>query len=75
MAAPRVVARAGGGQRIAPCVVGVGHDARAAGADETGHIALCVPDVEILRAVVVHGRRADFVIGEVHSVVVPRHLD
>ena len=67
--------RAGGGQRIAPCVVGVGHDARAAGADETGHIALCVPDVEILRAVVVHGRRADFVIGEVHSVVVPRHLD
>ena len=67
--------RAGGGQRVAPCVVGVGHDARAAGGDETGHVALRVLDVEILRAVVVHGRRADFVIGEVHSVVVPRHLD
>ena len=67
--------RAGGGQRIAPCVVGVGHDARAAGADETGHIALCVPDVEILRAVVVHGRRADGVIGEVQFITVPCHLD
>ena len=50
--------RAGGGQRIAPCVVGVGHDARAAGADEAGHVALCVLDVEILRAVAVHGQRA-----------------
>ena len=67
--------RAGGGQRIAPCVVGVGHDARAAGGDEAGHVALRVLDVEILRAVAVHGQRTDFVIGEVHSVVVPRHLD
>ena len=56
--------RAGGGQRVAPCVVGVGHDARAAGADETGHVALRVLDVEVLRltldvAVVVGiGRRA-----------------
>ena len=41
--------RAGGGQRIAPCVVGVGHDARAAGIDETGHVALRVLDVEVLR--------------------------
>ena len=49
--------RAGGGQRIAPCVVGVVHDARAAGIDETGHVALCVLDVEVLRAVVVHGQR------------------
>ena len=41
----------GGAQRVAPCVVGVGHDARAAGADKAGHIALCVLDVEVLRAV------------------------
>ena len=50
--------RAGGGQQIAPCVVGVGHDARAAGADEAGHVALRVLDVEVLRAVAVHGQRA-----------------
>ena len=30
--------RAGGGQRIAPCVVGVGHDARAAGIVAVGDI-------------------------------------
>ena len=41
--------RAGGTQRVAPCVVGVGHDARAAGVDETGHVALRVLDVEVLR--------------------------
>ena len=50
--------RAGGAQRIAPCVVGVGHDAHAACADEAGHVALRVLDVEILRAVVAHGQRA-----------------
>ena len=41
--------RAGGAQRVAPCVVGVGHDARAAGGDEAGHVALRVLDVEVLR--------------------------
>ena len=66
--------RAGGGQRIAPCVVGVGHDARAAGADETGHVALCVLDVEVLRAVVVHRCRADGVIGEVQLIAAPRQF-
>ena len=50
--------RAGGGQRVAPCVVGVSHDARAACGDKAGHVALCVLDVEILRAVAVHGQRA-----------------
>ena len=50
--------RAGGAQLIAPCVVGIGHDAGAAGADKAGHIALCVLDIEILRAVVAHGQRA-----------------
>ena len=66
--------RAGGGQRIAPCVVGVGHDARAACADEAGHVALCVPDVEILRAVAVHGQRAGRVVGEVQLIAAPRQL-
>ena len=50
--------RTGGAQRIAPCVVGVGHDARAAGIDEAGHVALRVLDIEILCAVAVHGQRA-----------------
>ena len=66
--------RAGGGQRVAPCVVGVGHDARAACADEAGHVALCVLDVEILRAVVVHGQRAGRVVGEVQLIAAPRQL-
>ena len=66
--------RAGCAQWVAPCVVGVGHDARAAGADEAGHVALCVLDVEILRAVVVHGQRAGRVVGEVHPVAAPRQL-
>ena len=41
--------RACGAQRVAPCVVAVGHNARAAGADKAGHVALRVLDVEILR--------------------------
>ena len=66
--------RAGGAQRIAPCVVGIGHDARAAGADKAGHVALCVLDVEILRAVAVHGQRAGRVVGKVQLVAAPRQL-
>ena len=66
--------RAGGGQRIAPCVIGVGHDARAACADEAGHVALCVLDVKIFRAVVVHGQRAGRVVGEVQFIAAPRQL-
>ena len=66
--------RAGGGQQIAPCVVGVGHDARAACADEAGHVALRVLDVEILRAVAVHGQRAGRVVGEVQLIAAPRQL-
>ena len=66
--------RAGGGQRIAPCVVGVGHDARAAGADKAGHVALRVLDVKIFRAVVVHGQRAGRVVGEVQLIAAPRQL-
>ena len=59
---------------LPPCVVGVGHDARAAGIDETGHVALCVLDVEILRAVAVHGQRAGRVVGEVQPIAAPRQL-
>ena len=50
--------RTGCAQQIAPCVVGVGHDARAAGIDEAGHVALRVLDIEILCAVADHGQRA-----------------
>ena len=64
----------GGGQQIAPCVVGVAHNARAAGGDETGHVALRVLDVEILCAVVVHGQRAGRVVGKVQLVAAPRQL-
>ena len=66
--------RAGGAQLIAPCVVGIGHDARAAGADKAGHVALRVLDVEILCAVVVHGQRAGRVVGEVQLIAAPRQL-
>ena len=66
--------RAGGGQQIAPCVVGVGHNARAAGADKAGHVALRVLDIEILCAVAVHGQRAGRVVGEVQLVATPRQL-
>ena len=74
MCAEGGVQRAGGAQRIAPCVVGVGHDAGAAGADETGHVALCVLDVEILRAVVAHGQRAGRVVSKVQLIAAPRQL-
>ena len=66
--------RAGCGQRVAPCVVGVGHDARAAGADKAGHVALRVLDVEILRAVVAHGQRTGRVVGKVQLIAAPRQL-
>ena len=69
-----VCQRAGGGQRIAPCVVGVVHDARAACGDKTGHVALCVLDVKVLRAVAVHGQRAGRVVGEVQLIAAPRQL-
>mgnify|MGYP004537307617 CR=1 FL=1 len=49
--AQRVGHGAGGGQRIAPCVIGVCHHLRAAAVDQSGHVALRVLQVEILRAV------------------------
>ena len=42
---------AGGGQRIAPCVIGVRHHLRAATVDQSGHVTLRVLQIEILRAV------------------------
>ena len=66
--------RTGGGQQIAPCVVGVGHDARAAGIDKAGHVALRVLDVEILRSIAVHGQRAGRVVGKVQLIAAPRQL-
>ena len=54
--------------------MGVGHAARAAGIDETGHVALCVLDVKIFRAVAVHGQRAGRVVGKVQLVAAPRQL-
>ena len=66
--------RTGGGQRVAPCVVGVGHDAGAAGADKAGHVALRVLDVEVIRAVAVHGQRAGRVVGKVQLIAAPRQL-
>ena len=66
--------RAGGAQRIAPCVVGVGHDAGATGIDEAGHVALRVLDVEILRAVAVHGQRTGRVVDKVQLIAAPRQL-
>ena len=42
---------AGGGQRVAPCVIGVRHHLRAAAVDQPGHVALCILQVEVLRAV------------------------
>ena len=66
--------RPGGGQQIAPCVVGVAHDARAAGIDEAGHVALRVLNIEIRCAVAVHGQRAGRVVGEVQLIAAPRQL-
>ena len=58
---------AGGGQRIAPRIVGVRHHLRAAAVDQPGHIALRVLQVEILRAIVGDGHGADLIVGEVQG--------
>ena len=58
---------AGGGQRIAPCVVGVRHHLRAAAVDQPGHVALRVLQIEILRAIIGDGHGADLVVGKMQS--------
>ena len=56
---------AGGGQRIAPCVVGVRHHLCAAAVDQPGHVALRVLQIEVFRAIVGDGHGADLIVGEV----------
>ena len=58
---------AGGGQRIAPRIVGIGHHLCAAAVDQSGHIALRVLQVEVLRTIVCDGHEADLVVGEVQG--------
>ena len=58
---------AGGGQRIAPCVIGVRHHLCAAAVDQPGHVALCVLQIEVFRAIVGDGHGADLIVGEVQG--------
>ena len=58
---------AGGGQRIAPCVIGVRHHLCAATVDQSGHVTLRVLQIEVFRAIVCDGHGADLVVGEVQG--------
>ena len=58
--AQRVRHGAGGGQRITPCVIGVRHHLRAAAVDQSGHVALCILQVEVLRTIVLHYKFTTF---------------
>lgn len=51
---------AGGGQRIAPHVIGVRHHLCATAGHKTGHVALCVLQVEVLRTIVLHYKFTTF---------------
>ena len=51
---------AGGGQRIAPHVIGVRHHLRAAAGHKPGRVALRVLQIEILRAIVLHYKFTTF---------------
>ena len=65
--AQRVRHGAGGGQRIAPCVIGVRHHLCAAAVDQPGHVALRVLQVEVLRAIIGNGHGPQRVVGEVQG--------
>ena len=58
---------AGGGQRIAPCVIGISNHLRAAAVHKTGHITLRVLQIEVFRAIVGDGHGADLVVGKMQS--------
>lgn len=58
---------AGGGQRIAPRVIGISNHLRAATVDQPGHVALRVLQVEVLRTIVGDGHGADLIVGEVQG--------
>ena len=60
-----------GGHGRAPGIVGVGHHLGAAGVHKTGDIAQGIFQVEILNAVIRHGRGTQAVVGEVHPVAAP----
>ena len=62
---------AAGGHGRTPGVIGVGHHLSAAGVHKTGNVALGVLQVEILDAVIRHGRRPQAVVGEVHPIAAP----
>ena len=62
---------AAGGHGRAPGIVGVGHHLGAAGVHKTGDIAQGIFQVEILNAVIRHGRGTQAVVGEVHPVAAP----
>lgn len=51
---------AGGGQGITPCIIGVRHHLRAAAVDQSGHVALRVLQVEVLRTIVLHYKFTTF---------------
>ena len=63
--AQRVRHGAGGGQGITPCVIGVRHHLCTAAVHKTGHVALRVLQVEVLRAIVGDGHGPQLVVGEV----------
>ena len=63
----RVRHGAGGGQRIAPRIVGIRHHLRAAAVDQPGHVALRVLQVEVLRAIIGDGHVADLIVGKVQG--------
>ena len=58
--AQRVRHGAGGGQNVAPCVIGIGHHLRAAAVDQPGHVALRVLQVEVLRTIVLYYKFTTF---------------
>ena len=58
--AQRVRHGAGGGQRIAPRVIGVRHHLRAAAGHQPGHVALRILQVEVLRAIELHYKFTTF---------------
>ena len=68
--AERVKSAESGGERpacvprLAPRVIGVGHYLCACAVHQSGHIALRIPEVEIVRPVVVHGHGTDSVVGD-----------
>ena len=55
--AQRVCQGAGGGDELAPRIVGIFYHARAAAVHKADYVILAVAEVEVLRAVVVYGNK------------------